>query len=405
MTNTPDSPKERLEALTSMRFVAAALVVVFHITHQTPVMQRLPRLLQSGLESGYVWVGFFFILSGFILSYQYGHRVDTERFDLREFWLARFARIYPGHLLGFLLVAGLLGVKVWDGGLPPGGGPGMVMDVAATLGLVHAWVPSFAITFNFPSWSISVEAFFYLLFPVLALASTRLSLRRFLLLAGLLYFASVAGHVAYCAVTPFGWLGNDWAHNAGRNFIKFFPLLRLPEFVLGMAMGRLFAARNELALTEARGRRLAQIAAALVLVGLCASDRIPLALMHNVALSLPFAALVLGLALAPTASFGTWLSHPILVALGDASYSIYILQVPVIWLFVQKVEWLHSTSLPFALAHRTAILVTTTALALVSHRFLETPARIWLGTAGRRLWQKDHLAPAQPCAVAVPGEP
>jgi peptidoglycan/LPS O-acetylase OafA/YrhL len=358
-------------------------------------MQRLPRLLRSGIESGFVWVGFFFVLSGFILSYQYGHRVDAEPFDLREFWLARFARIYPGHLLGFALTAGLLSLKVWDGGLPPGGSAALVLDVAATLGLIHAWVPSFAITFNFPSWSISVEAFFYLLFPFLALASARLSLRRFLGLTSLLYLGSVVGHFAYCALTPFGWLGNDWAHEAGRNFIKFFPLVRLPEFVLGMAMGRLFAARSELGLTETLGRRMTWIAALLVLAGLCASDRIPLALMHNVVLALPFAALVLGLALAPRTSFGSWLSHPTLVALGEASYSLYILQVPVIWFFVQRVEWQNATELPFAFAYRLVILVTATALALVSHRYLETPTRSWIRSAGRRLWQRRQTPEPQ----------
>ncbi|HJW71516.1 MAG TPA: acyltransferase [Geothrix sp.] len=401
MTPTTERPKERLEALTSMRFLAAALVVVFHIFHQAPVMQRLPRLLRSGIESGYVWVGFFFILSGFILAYQYGSRVVTAGFDLRDFWLARFARIYPGFLLGFLMVAGLLSVKVWDGGYPPGGGAGMTADLLATLGLVHAWVPSFAITFNFPSWSVSVEAFFYLLFPLLALASARLSLRRFLGLAGLLYLASVAGHLAYCAVTPFGWLGNDWVHDSGRHFIKFFPLVHLPEFILGMAMGRLYGARRHLGLTETVGRRLARIAGILVLAGLCVSDRIPLALMHNVALALPFAALILGLALAPATSFGAWLSHPIPVALGDASYSLYILQVPVIWLFVQKVEWTNATSLPFAFCYRAAILAAITLLALVSHRFLETPARIWLRAAGRRWWRKDRGTPERPGSEGI----
>jgi peptidoglycan/LPS O-acetylase OafA/YrhL len=209
------------------------------------------------------------------------------------------------------------------------------------------------------------------------------------------------GHLAYCAVAPFGWLGNDWAHDAGRNFIKFFPLLHLPGFVLGMAMGRLYGARQELGLTQLVGQRLARVAAILVLAGLCVSDRIPLALMHNVALALPFAALILGLALAPATSFGRWLSHPIPVALGDASYSLYILQVPVIWLFVQKVEWTNATSLPFAFFYRAAILAAVTVLALVSHRFLETPARLWIRAVGRRWWRKDRRTPERPDSEGI----
>ncbi len=388
MTTPPDPPRERLAVLTSMRFLAAALVVVFHISHRAPVMEHLPRLLRSSVESGFVWVSFFFILSGFILAYQYGHRVGTPRFDLGQFWLARLARIYPGHLLGFTLVAALLSIKAWNGGYPPGGGGVRILDILATLGLAHAWVPPFALTFNFPSWSISVEACFYLLFPLLAVVSNRLPVRRFLGLACLLYAASVLGHLAYCAWTPHGWLGHDWAHEGGRNLIKFLPVVRLPEFVLGVAAGRLFAARRELGLTEPLGRWLARFAALLVLIGLCAGDRIPTAMMHNVALALPFAALILALALSPSGSFGPWLSHPALVALGDASYSLYILQVPVIWLFVQRVAWLNATGLPFALAYRAAILATATVLALASHRYLETPARSWIRAAGWRRWQR-----------------
>ena len=159
---------QRLDALTSMRFVAALMVVIFHMSSQAPFFAAVPQPLHSIIDCGYVWVGFFFVLSGFILSYQYFDRVQAGQFSAREFLIARFARIYPVHLLNFLVVAGLLAVKTWpwEGALPPGGSLVTLVDVGATIALVHSWVPSFALTFNFPSWSISTEFFFYLCFPV-----------------------------------------------------------------------------------------------------------------------------------------------------------------------------------------------------------------------------------------------
>ena len=148
----PPSKRPRLDSLTSMRFVAAILVIVFHITSNTPFLETAPRLVRSVVDCGYVWVGFFFVLSGFILSYQYADRIPSTGAARREFLVARLARIYPGHLLALLLLVPLWMIKRWPGDLPPGGRRAAVATVLATLGLVHAWIPSFALTLNFPSW-------------------------------------------------------------------------------------------------------------------------------------------------------------------------------------------------------------------------------------------------------------
>src|SRR5258705_9207014 len=112
---SPGAPgrKQPLHALTSMRFVAAFMVIIFHMSSDAPFFAAVPWPLHSIIDCGYVWVGFFFVLSGFILSYQYLDRVQSGRFSAKEFLIARFARIYPGHLVGFLAVAGLLAIKKW----------------------------------------------------------------------------------------------------------------------------------------------------------------------------------------------------------------------------------------------------------------------------------------------------
>jgi len=374
-----------------MRFVAALMVIVFHTSSGAPFFAAVPWPLHSIIDCGYVWVGFFFVLSGFILSYQYLDRVQAGHFSTREFLLARFARIYPAHLLGFVIVAGLLPIKKWPwgagGGYPPGGTIASFADAGATLALVHSWVPSFALTFNFPAWSISTEFFFYLCFPLLVLAAVRWRLRRVIAFGVAVYVSAVAGNLLYCAMDPYGWLGNDWAHDEGRNFIKFFPLVRLPEFCIGVVIGRVFAERTRLRLTETIGEKLIIAGGIAVLFGLSMGERVPFVLMHNVALTIPFALLVLGFALAPAYRRARWLSHRFLVALGEASYSAYILQAIVLWIFLYPDGLYESADMRIALSSRAAVIAAIIGLSLLSHQRVEQPLRRWIrqfGTEAKR---------------------
>src|SRR5438128_8931008 len=97
MTN-PTRP--HLAALTSARFFAAFHILLFHMGAMKG-LTRAPIWLQTFASIGYVSVTFFFVLSGFILVYTYGGR----DFDLRQFWRARLARVYPVYLLSLLLNA------------------------------------------------------------------------------------------------------------------------------------------------------------------------------------------------------------------------------------------------------------------------------------------------------------
>src|SRR3954470_9302060 len=90
-----------LRALTGIRFFAAFHVLLLHTTLR--YLGHAPIWVQNIVGSGYVGVSLFFILSGFILTYSYspdGHADVTRK---REFWAARFARIYPVYALGLLL--------------------------------------------------------------------------------------------------------------------------------------------------------------------------------------------------------------------------------------------------------------------------------------------------------------
>ena len=164
-----------LHSLTSLRYLAAAWVVVFHFSNYFP---RTALYEFKGARAGYLGVDFFFVLSGFILAHVYLAKIRDRRFDYWGFIVRRVARVYPMHVATLLLtiVLSLIGARlgwgfrVWDLGswlhLPRA----MVMrGLFDQLVLIHAWGATPGLMFNLPSWSISAEWFAYLAFPALVL--------------------------------------------------------------------------------------------------------------------------------------------------------------------------------------------------------------------------------------------
>jgi peptidoglycan/LPS O-acetylase OafA/YrhL len=145
----------RLEALTTLRFFAAFAVV---LAHSHPFFPS-PRFLDNlPLASA---VSFFFVLSGFILTYVYP-QLPTRR-EVARFYVMRLARIWPVHICALILSIALFGwITIFGWGTPK-------LAIVPNILLVHAWLPfkELFFSFNAVSWSLSVELCFYLLFPVL----------------------------------------------------------------------------------------------------------------------------------------------------------------------------------------------------------------------------------------------
>src|SRR5262245_36021055 len=156
--------RDSLPALTALRFLAAAAVLNLHLVAHMPAD---PLGWVDQFWWGTAGVTFFFMLSGFILTYNYHDRFRTlKRRGVRDFYAARFARIWPVHLLAFLLLLPLC----TDGQLLLSGGYMKVRwKAAANLTLTQSFIPSepWHVAFNSPSWSLSAEWFFYIAFPLL----------------------------------------------------------------------------------------------------------------------------------------------------------------------------------------------------------------------------------------------
>lgn len=299
----------QLTQLTFLRFVAAAGVVVFHYgTHTPSLAWGLPYWKISNSA-----VSFFFFLSGFILTHVYSRRTIARRAD---FYVARAARILPLYVLALLAAAIFRlrqGTFDWDA------------FVLNTL-LLQAWVPGYSQTINAPGWSLSVEMFFYLSFPLLLPWVARVRSSRRLLLGMLLgWAANTALHVAL-----FDLSNPDGVFTALDDFSMYHPLTHFATFAIGMGAARVFAL--ERACIAPRATFVFSIGAgALLLLPLLWPSA--LRYHHNGLLVPCYFLVVIGLAAADKTRLARALSARPLEFLGEISFGLYILQGPAAWLF------------------------------------------------------------------------
>src|SRR5579862_660023 len=151
-----------LKPLTSLRFVAAMWVVLFHYWPHLAVAGTPPLVAK-----GYLGVECFFVLSGFILCHVYLPSFEAGRFKYGDFLWARIARIYPLHI-ATLVAMGLMAGVALAAGLPVDPDVLSLPALPANLTLTQAWGLSPVAGWNHPSWSISAEWFAYLSFPAFA---------------------------------------------------------------------------------------------------------------------------------------------------------------------------------------------------------------------------------------------
>ncbi|MFE3763025.1 acyltransferase family protein [Streptomyces sp. NPDC059104] len=212
-----------LPSLTGLRWTAALMVFLYHVHIVEYFGGRAQDLVTFAFGAGNSGVSFFFVLSGFVLAWSSATAPTGRR--ILTFYRRRFARVYPLHLVtvAFALLMAVVFAPDTRQGLRP---------LVANLGLVQSWVleiPYFQ-GLNPVSWSLACEAFFYLCFPLLLWPLRRLGPRSAWVAAGLALAVVVAVPTVWDLTGVAD--GTVWAQ-------YFFPLVRLPEFVLGIAVAEL----------------------------------------------------------------------------------------------------------------------------------------------------------------------
>lgn len=360
---------EHIRPLTSLRFIAALWVVLFHYWPKLDA-PFTPMLV----EKGYLGVELFFILSGFILSHVYRQSVAEGRFRYGEFLWARLARVYPLHLvtltgLGALaLAASAAGANV---------DPNIVSLPAlpANLFLVQAWGLSPVAGWNHPSWSVSAEWFAYLTFPAFAWAALKLADRPLVALAGSAAFLA-ALYAGFEAIAGF---------SLTQATINWGALRIVPCFALGCALHGVWRAKP--AFDRSTVLLGAAFAGAQALVAAAAGA-------PDVLIVLSLGAVILFLAYAAQTG-STVLSAAPLTYLGEISYAVYMVCVPWKIVFVNaasRILDLPTEKLPLSVW--LIFIAALVPLAAALHHLVERPARTRM-RAWSSSWRLRRLSAAQ----------
>lgn len=316
--------------------------------------QSLPHTAQSLVRGGYLAVQTFFLLSGFVLAQSYA-KTRWDRHSLAKFAVARFARIYPAYLLSLVLISWFALQFV----LRPGRTGGQKLQVLTDYALVlQGWTASLGVGWNTPAWTLSCEFFFYLCFPLLFLWLGRGSLRR------------VAAALAAALVTPI--LLSHWGVP-----LVWKPVHHLSDFVAGIAAARIYTVMTRSGMASRAFGFWLTIAALLVggafIVNPHVLDRTLMNL--NTVLRPINMALLIGLATGG-GFLVRLLSTDLAGYLGKASYSMYILHIPLLWWYSSYTTFRWGSAPPAWVGFLFIALVIAFSIAAFEH--VEDPANRWI---------------------------
>ncbi|MFG3015214.1 acyltransferase family protein [Streptomyces cinerochromogenes] len=379
MTTDPrgSTSLSRLPSLTGLRFVAVLFVFAFHASLEAPFTDvGFGRGYADAVaNAGWLGVSFFFVLSGFVLTWSARPR-DTAR----AFWRRRAAKIYPLHAVtwaaALILLATAGTAATWRQAVP-------------NLLLVHTWFPDRSVfsSLNDVSWSLSCEVFFYLLFPVLLRLVRRIEpgrLWRWAAVTALLVplLPLVSELLPDSPALPFG-SGSVWQFW----FVYVLPVGRLLEFGFGILLARMVLAGRAVPVRVLP-------AAVLVLAGYALSLRLPFLYGLTSVTVVPIGLLIAAVAQRDVRGAGSPLAHPVAVRLGEWSFAFYLVHR----LLLQHGHRLLGTGrtwpTPTALGLMAIAFALSLLLSWALHVAVERPAMRLLG--------RKRTAPVPVPAVAAP---
>ena len=377
---------QSLDALTGLRFLAAFVVLICHTVNASWRGQF--QLAHYSANA----VAFFFVLSGFILTYVYFDRLTKQ--NVLTFYRARWARIWPLHVACLVLAFG-----AWYWTANPARLSTVLLRFTSSLTLTQSWVPirGWANWFNGPSWSVSTELGFYVVFPFLLWMGRK----RFW---PVLLIVTIVSALAVCFVQFYVLPNTNVVMTRYLLYIN--PISRVFDFTIGMMFGKIFLSisksnSNETA-TQRRGSVLKFTILELVsIVAVCVSlylvakhgpisslfgsgtNALQLWLERGAGSSLAFGALLLVFGFTG-GLFSRILSSATAIYLGEISYALYLVQNPV----MLTVKNLPATPYTSQFITLIALNLICFGLAIFLHHWIEKPCRkLIIATSYSERWQ------------------
>ena len=358
--------KLEIRPLTSIRGIAAMAVVAYHFRDNFTEKFYLDGITLL-FSRGYLWVDFFFLLSGFILSHVHADEFIRGPAPYRAFLLKRVARVYPLHVVTLFV---LLLPFFWPARQTIAA-TRTASSFASNLLMTQAWGLTDHLSWNYPSWSISDEWAAYLLFPVIV---------------AIFYRAPLALVAAASVLAIFGldWLTSFGPPERRHDFGVDVGWMRcLVEFSTGVVIYRIFKMRPHIMRSDLVFGALA----AAVLVA-----------MHFGVPDFLIVFLFCGLLCATALNAGTAkrvLSLQPIYYLGLISYSIYMTQALVQLAILDKSSFrgfITGLTPSAALAIFVLSCASVIVIASVSYFFVEVPGRSLVNRTSRRWRMKPGPA-------------
>ena len=291
-----------LPNVTFFRFIAALWIVFYHfgVTMTSNIDKTiLSRVVSNGFQA----VSFFYVLSGFIMAYLYYSSFQNNQFQLFKFWKARFTRIYPAYFAA--LVCCFLLYTYWGNEIH-------LVDSILEFLCLQTWNWGSFPGYNYPDWSISVEFFFYLVFPLI--------MKKFIVLST----------TVITWVVLIFWLTSQCIYNVidldSQKIFEDFPLFHLSSFIIGLFGGVLFFRYNTFMIKI----NFFKLFIALLLMSIILiSIHFFFGMKENIGLYAPIFLLLIIIFVVDRTFFSILFANRTANYLGEISYDIYIFQYPV----------------------------------------------------------------------------
>ncbi len=347
----------RLPSLTGMRFIAAFVVFLCHSSLQgffndTGLQGTLQTLFVRG---GWAGVQFFFILSGFVLTWS-SRPGDT----VRAFWRRRAVKLVPNNVVTCVLAI----VLILAAGQTLTAG-----EAIPNFFMVQSWIPNFTVFngLNPPSWSLACEALFYALFPVLVRLIDKIPPRALWWAAGgplavilvMPLVATVLPAHPLLGLTPPTSFPRFW-------LVYAFPVTRVADFTIGIVLARI--------VLTGRWIKIGLVPSAVVAVACYVITILAPVLYSTVATMTVGLALVIGAgATADIAGAPSPLRGRLMVWLGEVSFAFYMVHMLVL-IYGHLAIGNGAYRTPVAIAVDAGLFAVALGGATVLYTFVERPA-------------------------------
>ena len=355
----------RVESLGFFRFVAAIVIVLYHYRYASAAQSI--DFVHWPIFNGVQMVTFFFVLSGYVNYLAYGGKPGSKNaFSLPRFTASRIARVYPLYFFA-LIIALLLFSAV-------GQAPSLTV-LLLHMTTLQAWIPEYAQTLNFVTWTISVDIFLYAIFPPVLLwmhrakttFSTMVVVNAVLYLLTQIILSSVLSQPDY-----------PGEPSTLHNFTHNFPLFHLSSFCLGMLAGYIVTHfQQQIKPLAHNGFSLGFLL--FLLLAIIYGEEVNHLLGWALETPSSYAPLFMLMLMVVSCSQAGWvrlLEHRFFVYLGSLSYAIYIFQILVWFLYKSLLQpalpQLNNTQ------HLWLGIAVLLVVAALSHRYIETPGNRWL---------------------------